>query len=87
MLAIESNPKLSHSKLMPSLRLSLTIPPDPHVLQLQSLAHKLHMLFPENTDSLNSVLFHDFPDSADFIDPCEPAPQSQDTLIHIFIDQ
>ena len=86
-LAIDSNPKLSHSKSTPSLRLSLTIPPDPSVLQLRSLAHKLCTLFPENTDSLNSVLSNDFPDSADFIDPRGPAPQSQDTLIHVFIDQ
>jgi hypothetical protein len=86
-LAIDSNPKLSHSKSTPSLRLSLTIPPDPRVLQLRSLAHKLRTLFPEDSDSLNSVLSNDFPDSADFIDPRGPAPQSQDTLIHVFIDQ
>jgi len=72
---------------MSSLCLSLTTPPDPHVLQLQSLAHKLRTLFPEDTDPLNSVLSNDFPDSADFIDPYGPTPQSQDTLIHGFIDQ
>jgi hypothetical protein len=78
---------LSHSKSTPSLRLSFTVPPDPRVLQLRSLALKLRLLFPEDADALNSILSNDFPDSADFVDPRGPSPQSQDTLIHVFIDQ
>jgi len=87
LLAVDGNPKLSHSKSTPSLRLSLTIPPDPRILQLRSLAHKLRLLFPENAAELTSILSSDFPDSADFLDPRGPVPQSQDTLIHVFIDQ
>ena len=84
------HPKLSHSRSTPSLRLSLTMPPDPRILQLRSLAHKLRLLFPENAPELTTILSNEFTESAasaNFVDPRGPNPQSQDTLIHIFIDQ
>jgi hypothetical protein len=65
------------------------MPPDPRILQLRSLAHKLRLLFPENAPELTTILSsNDLAESAStFVDPRGPTPQSQDTLIHIFIDQ
>jgi hypothetical protein len=85
-ILVLDNPKLSHSRSTPTLRLSLTFPADPRVLQLRSLAHKLRLLFPEDEAALTTTLSNDFPDNDNFIDPRGPVPQSQDTLIHVFID-
>lgn len=85
--ATSNNPRLRHSRSTPSLRLPLTLPPDPRILQLRTLAHKLRMLFPEDKAALAAVLSNDAPDITDFVDPRGPRPQSQDTLIHVFIDQ
>ena len=83
------HPKLSHSRSTPSFRLSLTMPLDPRILQLRSLAHKLRLLFPEDAPQLTAILSNnDLAESASsLVDPRGPTPQSQDTLIHIFIDQ
>jgi hypothetical protein len=84
---VEENSKLSHSKSTPSLRLSLVMPPSPRVLQLRSLAHKLRLLFPADESALTAILSNDFADRDNFVDPRGPVPRSQDTLIHVFIDQ
>jgi hypothetical protein len=81
------NPRLHHSRSTPSLRLAVTLPLDPRILQLRALAHKLRLLFPEDNKALSAVLSNDLPDNTDFVDPRGPQPQSQDTLIHVFIDQ
>jgi hypothetical protein len=80
------NPRLHHSRSTPSLRLPVTLPLDPRILQLRALAHKLRLLFTEDNKALSAVLSNDLPDN-DFVDPRGPQPQSQDTLIHVFVDQ
>jgi hypothetical protein len=85
--ALNNYPRLRHSRSTPSLRLPLTLPPDPRILQLRTLAHKLRMLFPKDKAALAAVLSNDVPDITDFVDPRGPRPHSEDTLIHVFIDQ
>jgi hypothetical protein len=82
---------LRHSKSTPNLEAlfqSSSVPAlDPRVIQLRSLTHKLRLLFPEDSAALSAILSHDFPSELDFVDPRGPTPGSQDTLIHVFIDQ
>jgi len=66
---------------------STSLPIEPRTLQLRSLTHKLRLLFPENAAELTAVLSSDSLDGADFFDPRGPNPRSQDTLIHVFVDQ
>ncbi|CAL1711037.1 unnamed protein product [Somion occarium] len=79
-------PSIHHSKSTPSLRLPAALPIDPRVLQLRNLAHKLRMLFPKDAEYLADILSDDHPSPSDVVDPRGPTPQSQDTLIHVFID-
>jgi hypothetical protein len=79
-----SNPRLRQSRSTPTLRIPLTNPPDPETLHLRTLAHKLRMLFPADAASLTAILYNDPPDTTVLHDPVF---QSQDTLIHVFIDQ
>lgn len=78
--------RVTRSQSTPSLRLTVSVPLDPHVLQLRALSHKLRLLFPEDAATLSSVLSDDFPDPPDFIDPRGPSPTPSDPLIHVFID-
>ncbi|TFK50434.1 hypothetical protein OE88DRAFT_1660824 [Heliocybe sulcata] len=78
--------RVTRSRSTPTLRLAASIPLDPHVLQLRSLAHKLRLLFPEDGSTLSSILSADYPDANDFVDPRGPSPQSSDPLIHVFVD-
>ncbi|EGN94319.1 hypothetical protein SERLA73DRAFT_77737 [Serpula lacrymans var. lacrymans S7.3] len=84
--ALDSNLRLKHSKSTPTLHLSSTIPPDPHILRLRCLAHKLRLKFPEDYDCITALLTNDFRGGSDFSDPRGPAPLARDTLIHVFID-
>ncbi|KAI6044589.1 hypothetical protein EDC04DRAFT_2936115 [Pisolithus marmoratus] len=78
--------KLKHSKSTPALQVQ-TIPPDPQVLKLRCLAHKLRLKFPEDYDRITTLLTQDFSGGdSDFSDPRGPAPRPRDTLIHVFID-
>ncbi|KAG6332266.1 hypothetical protein ID866_6823 [Astraeus odoratus] len=78
--------KLKHSRSTPALQLQ-TIPPDPQVLQLRCLAHKLRLKFPEDYDRITALLTQDFSGvESDFSDPRGPPPRPRDTLIHVFID-
>ncbi|KAI0946509.1 hypothetical protein AcW1_009952 [Taiwanofungus camphoratus] len=88
---IKANPHIHHSKSTPNLLLPVSIPIDARVLHLRNLAHKLRLFFPQDTSSLNSILRFDTHESSTltssgFIDTRGPVPQSQDTLIHVFID-
>jgi hypothetical protein len=78
---------LKHSKSTPTLKVQ-TIPPDPQILKLRYLAHKLRLRFPEEYERITVLLTQDFSggESA-FSDPRGPAPRARDTLIHVFIDQ
>ena len=80
-------PRIHHSKSTPSLRLPASMPIDARVLQLRNLAHKLRMLFPQDAESLSAILSKDHPSATEVVDPRGPEPRSQDTLIHVFIDQ
>lgn len=82
----ESRLTMHHSHSTPSLRLTVSMPIDPRVLQLRNLAHKLRMLFPKDAASLAAVLSDDQPDADDFVDPRGPVPRAKDTLVHVFID-
>ncbi|KAH9950715.1 hypothetical protein B0H21DRAFT_455656 [Amylocystis lapponica] len=84
--SVEPRPLIHHSKSTPALRLPVTIPFDARALQLRTLAHKLRLLFPADAAALSSILSLNNPESSTFIDPRGPSPQSQDTLIHVFID-
>ena len=78
---------LKHSKSTPTLHVK-TIPPDPQILKLRCLAHKLRLKFPEDYEHLTALLTQDFSgEESDFSDPRGPAPRASDTLIHVFIDQ
>lgn len=78
--------KLKHSRSTPALQVQ-TIPPDPQVLKLRCLAHKLRLKFPEDYDRITALLTQDFSGGdSDFSDPRGPAPRPRDTLIHVFID-
>ncbi|KAI6135869.1 hypothetical protein EV401DRAFT_2062928 [Pisolithus croceorrhizus] len=78
--------KLKHSRSTPALQVQ-TIPPDPQVLKLRCLAHKLRLKFPEDYDRITALLSQDFSGvDSDFSDPRGPAPRPKDTLIHVFID-
>jgi hypothetical protein len=84
----ETNPRLLHSRSTPTLRLPPpSTPLDPRVLKLRALAHKLRLLFPQDAARLASILRHDSPDEENFVDPRGPSPRSEDTLVHVFIDQ
>ncbi|GBE84265.1 hypothetical protein BKA93DRAFT_802307 [Sparassis latifolia] len=89
--AAVEKPRLHHSKSTPTLRLRVSIPFDARIIQLRTLAHKLRLFFPEDAATLSSILSLNNPESSDsssssFVDPRGPVPQSQDTLIHVFID-
>ena len=78
---------LKHSKSTPTLKVQ-TIPPDPQILKLRCLAHKLRLRFPEDYERITVLLTQDFSGGeSDFSDPRGPAPRARDTLIHVFIDQ
>ncbi|KAH0826314.1 hypothetical protein J3R83DRAFT_5260 [Lanmaoa asiatica] len=78
---------LKHSKSTPTLKVK-TIPPDPQILKLRCLAHKLRLRFPEDYERITTLLTQDFSGAeSDFSDPRGPAPRARDTLIHVFIDQ
>lgn len=85
--AAAADNKLRHSKSTPNLDLSLSVPLDPRIIQLRSLAHKLRLLFPDDAAALSAILSNDFPGGPNFVDPRGPVPRPQDTLIHVFIDQ
>ncbi|KIK96848.1 hypothetical protein PAXRUDRAFT_825536 [Paxillus rubicundulus Ve08.2h10] len=77
---------LKHSKSTPTLQVK-TIPPDPQILKLRCLAHKLRLRFPEDYERITALLTQDFSGvESDFSDPRGPAPRARDTLIHVFID-
>ncbi|KAG9311256.1 hypothetical protein JVU11DRAFT_8340 [Chiua virens] len=77
---------LKHSKSTPTLTVK-TIPPDPQILKLRCLAHKLRLRFPEDYERITTLLTQDFSGGeSDFSDPRGPAPHARDTLIHVFID-
>ena len=82
----EQNPRLHHSRSTPSLHVS-TKSFDARTIQLRTLAHKLRLLFPSEAKALSAILSRDFTSSLTYADPRGPVPQSQDTLIHVFIDQ
>lgn len=78
---------LKHSKSTPTLKVK-TIPPDPQILKLRCLAHKLRLRFPEDYERITTLLTQDFSGGeSDLSDPRGPAPRARDTLIHVFIDQ
>ena len=78
---------LKHSKSTPTLKVK-TIPPDPQILKLRCLAHKLRLRFPEEYERITTLLTQDFSGGeSDFSDPRGPAPRARDTPIHVFIDQ
>ncbi|TFK93433.1 hypothetical protein K466DRAFT_478781 [Polyporus arcularius HHB13444] len=81
----EHNPRLHHSRSTPSLHV-MTKSFDARTIQLRTLAHKLRLLFPSESDALQAMLSRDFTSSLTYADPRGPEPQSQDTLIHVFID-
>ncbi|KAI0777627.1 hypothetical protein BD413DRAFT_601955 [Trametes elegans] len=87
----DNNPRLHHSKSTPTLKPSpnlhvMTKSFDARTIQLRTLAHKLRLLFPTEAQSLSAILSRDFTSSLTYADPRGPVPQSQDTLIHVFID-
>ncbi|KZT25898.1 hypothetical protein NEOLEDRAFT_1178030 [Neolentinus lepideus HHB14362 ss-1] len=82
----QSTLRVTRSRSTPTLRLAVSVPLDPHVLQLRALAHKLRLLFPEDASTLSSILSDDYPDVTHFVDPRGPSPQSSDPVIHVFID-
>lgn len=82
----DHNPRLHHSRSTPSLHVT-TKSFDARAIQLRTLAHKLRLLFPPEAQALLDVLSRNFASQSSFADPRGPAPQLQDTLIHVFIDQ
>ena len=81
------NDVLKHSKSTPTLKVK-TIPPDPQILKLRCLAHKLRLRFSEDYERITTLLTQDFSGGeSDFSDPRGPAPRARDTLIHVFVDQ
>lgn len=85
-ISSEQNPRLHHSRSTPSLHVT-TKSFDARTIQLRTLAHKLRLLFPSEAKALSTILSRDFTSSLTYADPRGPVPQSQDTLIHVFIDQ
>ncbi|TBU45616.1 hypothetical protein BD309DRAFT_989435 [Dichomitus squalens] len=79
------NPRLHHSRSTPSLHVT-TKSFDARTIQLRTLAHKLRLLFPSESQALAAVLSRDFASQSTFADPRGPEPQVEDTLIHVFID-
>ena len=78
---------LKHSKSTPTLQVK-SIPPDPQILKLRCLAHKLRLKFPQDYERITALLTQDFSGGeSDFSDPRGPAPRARDALIHVFIDQ
>ncbi|KAI0674237.1 hypothetical protein C8Q78DRAFT_966287 [Trametes maxima] len=89
--AADHNPRLHHSKSTPTLKPNTTLHVmtksfDARTIQLRTLAHKLRLLFPSEAKALSTILSRDFTSSLTYADPRGPVPQSQDTLIHVFID-
>ncbi|KAI0659117.1 hypothetical protein C8Q70DRAFT_989071 [Cubamyces menziesii] len=87
----DQNPRLHHSKSTPTLKPNPTLHVmtksfDARTIQLRTLAHKLRLLFPSEANALSAILSRDFTSSLTYADPRGPVPQSQDTLIHVFID-
>ena len=82
----DHNPRLHHSRSTPSLHVTAKSF-DARAIQLRTLAHKLRLLFPPEARALSDVLSRNFSSQSTFADPRGPAPQPQDTLIHVFIDQ
>ena len=82
----DHNPRLHHSRSTPSLHVTAKSF-DARAIQLRTLAHKLRLLFPPEARALSDVLSRNFASQSTFADPRGPAPQPQDTLIHVFIDQ
>ncbi|KAI0330645.1 hypothetical protein GY45DRAFT_1323383 [Cubamyces sp. BRFM 1775] len=87
----DQNPRLHHSKSTPTLKPNPTLHVmtksfDARTIQLRTLAHKLRLLFPSEGSALSAILSRDFTSSLTYADPRGPVPQSQDTLIHVFID-
>ncbi|EIW75778.1 hypothetical protein CONPUDRAFT_169058 [Coniophora puteana RWD-64-598 SS2] len=52
--------QLKHSKSTPVFTLSSALPPDPQILRLRCLAHKLRLRFPEDDAGITSLLTDDF---------------------------
>lgn len=86
-VAVDTNPRLGHSKSTPSLR-HASMPLDPRVVRLRALAIKLRFMFPEDAASITSILSNDSLNSSSpkFIDPRGPSPESGQALTHVFID-
>ncbi|EIW55786.1 uncharacterized protein TRAVEDRAFT_171672 [Trametes versicolor FP-101664 SS1] len=87
----DHNPRLHHSKSTPTLKPNptlhvMTTSFDARTIQLRTLAHKLRLLFPSEAKVLSAILSRDFTSALTYADPRGPVPQSQDTLIHVFID-
>ncbi|EMD36562.1 hypothetical protein CERSUDRAFT_124335 [Gelatoporia subvermispora B] len=80
------HPRLHHSKSTPSLRLHVSMPFDAQVIQLRTVAHKLRLLFPQDAATLSPILALNESNGSEFVDPRGPVPQSQDALIHVFVD-
>ena len=85
--AFEATTSPLYNKLSLDLRLTTTsLPSDPRVLKLCTLANKLRHLFPEDAPHLSSILSNDQADEGGFVDPRGPKPRSEDKLIHVFVD-
>ena len=81
-------PPLIRSELTLGLCLTTTsLPSDPRVLKLRTLGHKLQLLFPEDAPHVSSVLSNGPVDQGGLVGHGGSRPQSEDTLIHVFIDQ
>lgn len=83
--------RLTHSKSTPNLIPPVSLPLDARILHLRNLAHKLRLFFPNDAAALRDVLHPEttsgMTEKSGFVDTRGPAPDSQDTLIHVFIDQ
>ena len=83
--------RLLHSKSTPNLIPPVSLPLDARVLHLRNLAHKLRLFFPGDAAALRDVLHPEttsgITEESGFVDTRGPEPGSQDTLIHVFIDQ
>ncbi|KAH9849425.1 hypothetical protein C2E23DRAFT_737498 [Lenzites betulinus] len=87
----DHNPRLHHSKSTPTLKPNpalhvMTKSFDARTIQLRTLAHKLRLLFKSESQALLDILSRDFTSTLTYADPRGPVPQSQDTLIHVFVD-
>ena len=83
--------RLIHSRSTPNLIPPVSLPLDARVLHLRNLAHKLRLFFPNDAAALRDVLHPEttsgVTEESGFVDTRGPEPGSQDTLIHVFIDQ